>query len=140
MFLVGKTLPLIAQHLEGGDESWPRILRFDYVVQISQLRRDMQDIWVIFDKYAGRNQGRLGMRKLADALDLLGMPIYNSSASEDNDGMVVGSGSRLGLWDVEKRVFDSNESARLVLEELGLENLTEAEARMVLGRRVELVS
>lgn len=104
---------------------------------ISQLRRDIEGIWAIFDKYAGRNQGRFGMRKLSDALDLIGMPI-RSRPGEFNE--MPDTDSQLGLWDVEKRVFDSNENARQVLEELGLENLTESDARIVLGRRVELAS
>lgn len=46
----------------------------------------------------------------------------------------------LGLWEVEKRLFKDNESARLVLAELGIELLAEVEARMVLERRVEVGS
>lgn len=46
----------------------------------------------------------------------------------------------LSLWDVEKRIFRSNESGRAVLEQLGLDILTEAEARSVLERRLELGS
>ena len=44
----------------------------------------------------------------------------------------------LGLWEVEKRLFADNQSAREVLDALGIELLTEAEARAVLGKRVEL--
>jgi hypothetical protein len=47
-------------------------------------------------------------------------------------------GGDLGLWEVEKRLFADNSSARGVLEELGLEVLSENEGRAVLGRRVEL--
>ena len=46
----------------------------------------------------------------------------------------------LELWEVERRLFADNQSARDVLEELGMEALTEVEARAVLGRRVELGS
>lgn len=46
----------------------------------------------------------------------------------------------LSLWDVEKRIFRSNESARAVLEQLGIDILTEAEARSVLERRLELAN
>lgn len=45
-----------------------------------------------------------------------------------------------GLWEVERRVFQSNESAREVLAKMGLEMLSESEARMVLERRVEVGS
>lgn len=43
-----------------------------------------------------------------------------------------------GLWEVEKRLFADNQAAREVLDELGVEVLSETEARAVLGRRVEL--
>lgn len=46
----------------------------------------------------------------------------------------------LGLWEVEKRLFADNQSARDVLEELGLEVLDEKEARRLLRLRVELAS
>ncbi|CBX98007.1 similar to RINT-1 family protein [Plenodomus lingam JN3] len=44
----------------------------------------------------------------------------------------------LGLWEVERRLFADNQSARGVLEDLGLDLLTETEARALLRRRVEL--
>ncbi|KAJ4348208.1 uncharacterized protein N0V89_009580 [Didymosphaeria variabile] len=47
-------------------------------------------------------------------------------------------GGQLGLWEVEKRLFADNQSARVVLDDLGLEVLSESEGRAVLGRRVEL--
>lgn len=46
----------------------------------------------------------------------------------------------LSLWEVEKRVFRSNESARNVLMVMGFETLSEADARAVLERRVEVGS
>jgi hypothetical protein len=48
------------------------------------------------------------------------------------------AGRELGLWEVEKRLFADNQSARDVLEELGLEVLDEKEARRLLRLRVEL--
>lgn len=45
--------------------------------------------------------------------------------------------AELGLWEVEKRLFADNASARGVLGALGLEVLSEGEGRAVLGRRVE---
>ncbi|KAG9191784.1 hypothetical protein G6011_10518 [Alternaria panax] len=47
-------------------------------------------------------------------------------------------GGELGLWEVERRLFADNQSARDVLEDLGLELLSETEARALLRRRVEL--
>lgn len=46
----------------------------------------------------------------------------------------------LGLWEVEKRLFADNSSARDVLDQLGLELLSETEARALLRRRVELAA
>jgi hypothetical protein len=48
------------------------------------------------------------------------------------------AGYELGLWQVEERLFADNASARQVLDDLGMEVLTEAEARTMLGKRVEL--
>ncbi|KAH8727149.1 TIP-1 family-domain-containing protein [Phaeosphaeriaceae sp. PMI808] len=48
------------------------------------------------------------------------------------------AGPELGLWEVEKRLFADNQEARDVLDAMGLELLTETEARGVLRRRVEL--
>lgn len=48
------------------------------------------------------------------------------------------AGDTLGLWDVEDRLFRDNESARGVLAELGIETLSEADARSVLERRIEV--
>lgn len=97
---------------------------------IAQFTRDVEAIWETVDRWAGDSQGGLGMRKLRDALVLLGLP---DMAKVEGEGEVG-----LGLWEVEKRVFRSNEGAREVLQELGLEALTEAEARNALERRIEL--
>lgn len=53
-------------------------------------------------------------------------------------GAAAGAEELLGLWEVEKRLFADNQAARDVLDELGLELLSETEARSLLRRRVEL--
>ncbi|KZF24559.1 RINT-1 family protein [Xylona heveae TC161] len=55
-----------------------------------------------------------------------------SNAGADEEGEVP------YLEDVEKRVFQSNESAREALHLLGLEHLSESDARYLLERRLEL--
>ncbi|CAO2656064.1 Nn.00g048670.m01.CDS01 [Neocucurbitaria sp. VM-36] len=55
-----------------------------------------------------------------------------------NIGDTTAENVGLGLWEVERRLFADNQSARDVLEELGLEVLSETEARALLRRRVEL--
>ena len=61
-------------------------------------------------------------------------------AGETGAAAAAAAADGLGLWEVERRLFADNQSARDVLEELGMEALTEVEARAVLGRRVELGS
>ena len=108
---------------------------------VTQFRRDIEALWVVFDRYVGPGQGRLGMRKLSNALDLISMPIKASSEEMEDSGLVGSSRAKqLSIWEVEKRIFESNDSARDVLEELGLDNITESEARTVLEKRVELAS
>ena len=102
---------------------------------IAQYRRDVEAIWETMDRWLGEGQGRMGMRKLKEALDLLSLPVKSGKADKTDEE--VGS---LGLWEVEKRVFRSNESARDVLDELGLEVLEGSDARSVLERRIELGS
>ena len=59
-------------------------------------------------------------------------------ASGDGTGAVMSTESHED--EVERRVVMSNEDARDVLEEMGFEMLTEADARLVLEKRVELSS
>lgn len=57
---------------------------------------------------------------------------------KENNGDTTAREVDLGLWEVEKRLFADNASARDVLDELSLEVLSETEARALLRRRVEL--
>lgn len=77
------------------------------------------------------------LAKLNDGLLLLGLPVATPTSHDYADAQEE---PHLGLWDVEKRLFRDNESARGVLAELNIETLTEAEARAVLERRVEIGS
>lgn len=97
----------------------------------AQLTRDLEAIWNVMDKYLGQGQGAIGMRKLKEALILLTLPI-SGSESKDEDQETV------DMWEVEHKLFESNESGREVLEGLGLNVLSEADARNVLERRIEL--
>lgn len=66
-----------------------------------------------------------------------GVGPQKATPKRDMDGSAK-VGQDLGLWEVEKRLFADNQSARAVLEELGLEVLDEKEARRLLRLRVEL--
>jgi len=94
-----------------------------------QLSRDLAAIWGVFDKYLGRGQGATGMKKLKEGVGLLNLPMH--STEEANEAAI-------DLSEVEQKIFESNESAREVLQALGLEVISESEARHVLERRVEL--
>ena len=98
----------------------------------AQLARDVDAIWNVMDRYLGQGQGVTGMRKLKEALLLLTLPVAESISEENQASKSV------DLWEVESRLFSSNESGREVMDELGLEVLGESEARNVLARRVEL--
>ena len=104
---------------------------------VSQLQRDVSCIWAVIDRFVGADQGQFGMRRLSEGIELLGLPIKPEREGEDEDGLTRRTP---GIWEVEKRVFQSNESAREVLEELGMELLSESDARNVLERRIELGS
>lgn len=64
--------------------------------------------------------------------------VDDAGTSEDVEGGK--SGRSMGLFEVERLVFMDNESARHALELVGLESLSEGDARSLLERRVELGS
>ena len=103
----------------------------------TQFMRDISAIWEVFDRYLGAGQGEMGMRKLSEAVQLLAMPVKDDKEVAEPESGGDGE-NRLGAHEVEERIFRSNESAREVLEELGMEVLAESEARHVLERRIEL--
>ncbi|ODH12912.1 hypothetical protein ACO22_07791 [Paracoccidioides brasiliensis] len=99
----------------------------------SQLAVDVDNICNAVDLATGNGmESRKVMRKLEDGLLLLNLKIKPAQDHDDTP--------HLSLWDVEKRLFANNESARALLGELNIETLMEAEARAVLERRVEVRS
>lgn len=64
-------------------------------------------------------------------MQLLNLP--TADPADDTDG----AAPRLTLKEASDRAFTNNDEARTVLEELGLEVLTPANARYILQRRVE---
>ena len=116
---------------------WDHVLmRYTFSIGgIAQYRRDVEAIWETMDRWLGEKQGEIGMRRLKEALVLLSLPLQSRKAEEAEAEI-----SGLGLWEVEKRVFRSNESAQEVLDELDLKVLGANDARSVLERRIELGS
>ncbi|MCJ1285788.1 hypothetical protein MMC26_005129 [Xylographa opegraphella] len=117
---------------------WDRILMLHKFSAsgIAQFTRDLYAFWEVFDRYVAHGQGETGMRRLREAVELMSMPV--KAPEGPIDGGAEGTKESIGIWEVEKRVFRDNESAREVLEVLGFDVLTEAEARSVLERRIEL--
>lgn len=130
-----------------------------------QLKADIDALCAHIDRHAGAGQAERGMRRLFEAVALLSLPIRSeiprkqasTAGPVDDDGAawdeeeegndesadaenVSGQekGSAMGLFEVERLVFLDNESARRALELIGLESLSEGDARSVLERRVEL--
>lgn len=112
----------------------------------SQLRSDVDHICGVIDAAVGSHSGQgeaAGViRKLNEGLLLLGLNISGPTPEAGDDALaedeVDQEGKGLTLWEVEKKLFASNESARSVLSELGIEILAESEARAVLERRAEI--
>ncbi|KMP08045.1 RINT-1 family protein [Coccidioides immitis RMSCC 2394] len=112
----------------------------------TQLRIDFEHICTTLDAALGVPAGKIEAKKiaqkLAEGLLLLELNIKPKDsvpeAEETDKRNGDGTHPNLGLWEVEKGLFASNESAREVLKSLGIEVLTEAQARAILERRVEL--
>ncbi|TPX19788.1 hypothetical protein DIZ76_017580 [Coccidioides immitis] len=127
---------------------WDNILmRHSFsAARATQLRIDFEHICTTFDAALGVPAGKIEAKKiaqkLAEGLLLLELNIKPKDsvpeAEETDKRNGDGTHPNLGLWEVEKGLFASNESAREVLKSLGIEVLTEAQARAILERRVEL--
>ncbi|KMU85239.1 RINT-1 family protein [Coccidioides immitis H538.4] len=126
---------------------WDNILmRHSFsAARATQLRIDFEHICTTFDAALGVPAGKIEAKKiaqkLAEGLLLLELNIKPKDsvpeAEETDKRNGDGTHPNLGLWEVEKGLFASNESAREVLKSLGIEVLTEAQARAILERRVE---
>lgn len=88
----------------------------------TQFLRDVNGILGLLERYLPAGAGPLS--PLSDGLVLLNLPIRS------DDGIMV-------LAEASKRVFQDNAEAKAVLEELGIDGLTPANARNILQRRVE---
>ncbi|KAF7714919.1 Uncharacterized protein PECH_007837, partial [Penicillium ucsense] len=98
----------------------------------AQLSSDVHHLCTVIDNQLGdgAESSRI-IKKLTDAIRLLNMSAVADESTEGGDSL-------LNLWEAEKRLFIDNESARSVLAELEIESLTEAEARSILEKRVEI--
>ncbi|KAM0717026.1 hypothetical protein Q7P37_006878 [Cladosporium fusiforme] len=132
----------------------------------TQLKADLDALTATIDRYIGAGQASRGMRRLCDGVALLSLPVkseiprkqasaagpaddddegaaWDDAAGDSEDGSLAGGAAKakqMGLFEVERLVFLDNENARHALELVGLESLSEGDARSVLERRVELGS
>ncbi|OKL60645.1 hypothetical protein UA08_04056 [Talaromyces atroroseus] len=119
----------------------------------SQLASDIDHLCSVIENALGQNftsstiyQGEAMrvMRRLNESLVLLSLrikPQNTTTAAETHEEVETHeAGADLGLWEVERRLFANNESARDVLSELEIETLAVTDARAVLEKRVEVRS
>lgn len=129
----------------------------------AQLQKDLSAIEESVQK-STKLSGAIGasMKRIEEAVYLLALPADKAKAGIKNEGdgwgfddedddqpsaidalESSGNGEEIeewGLWDAEKRLFESNEAAREALADMGLYHLSESDARNILKRRVELNS
>lgn len=117
----------------------------------AQLARDLSEIKTQIEKQTQLRAATAGgFQQLENALYLLTLDSSTSNTGDDDwgfddDGTAATKATSttddiakdLGLWEVERLIFESNDSARKALGELSLFYLNESEARNVLKRRVE---
>lgn len=129
----------------------------------SQLRTDISAIKEIVERTAKlRGVGDQSMKRLDEAAALLSLRATEEDVGDDEDANGAdwgfeetaehsvsgketvlppgGAGQELSLWEVDKRLFTDNPTARKVLAELGIYHLDVTEARNVLKRRVEITA
>lgn len=131
---IGRQLTLAIQNF-----IWDKVIIREVfsTVGAAQLRKDVETIITIGDRYLGTGQTQRGLGRLQEALLLLELP-DERTGQRDDDLDDLGDGVRVGLWEVERGIFENNESARQTLEELGVFELNASDARDVLRRRTEL--
>ncbi|KAJ5188606.1 hypothetical protein N7491_004926 [Penicillium cf. griseofulvum] len=103
----------------------------------AQLASDVDHLCHVVDSALGASsQAGISLRTIKKLSE--GLRILCLSTAEQEEDVSGKEDAALRLWDVEKRLFRDNESARAVLAELEIDSLSEAEARSVLERRVEI--
>ena len=111
----------------------------------SQLASDVYHICGVVDsaisvQAPAQGEARRTIKKLNEGLTLLSLKIKPQNGPDESQDVQHDEPKELGLWEVERKLFANNESAREVLNELDIDTLTEAEARAVLEKRVEIRS
>jgi hypothetical protein len=111
----------------------------------AQLSADIRAVHRVLATYVDASVPELTLRHVSEGARLVGLPVRGSKAGvrdeEEDDDDVEDGERQLGLWEVEKKLFEAGgDVAKACLEELGFERLAVHEARKVLARRIELSS
>lgn len=108
----------------------------------AQLAADIAAVKTVLNRYVGKSVAESGFARLDEAVMILQIPVRGSRNEPRDDENKEGGERKLGLWEVERRLFQSGgEEARgFLISEMGVERISVAEARKVLARRVELGS
>lgn len=106
----------------------------------AQLAADLAAVKVVLNKHVGGSVAETGFARLDEVVMMLQIPVRGSRGARQEDEEE--GEKKLGLWEVEKKLFQSGgEEARgYLVEEMGVERLSVADARKVLARKVELGS
>jgi RAD50-interacting protein 1 len=97
----------------------------------AQFVRDMESVTSLIDRYI-RN-GSSALASMSDALRLLSLPLQvPKETEEDQDGIAA-----VSLKEASDMVYKDNIEAKRLLDMLGIDSLTPANARQILQRRVE---
>lgn len=94
----------------------------------AQFARDVAAVFALVDRFIPH--GSAAMHTLSEGLRLLNLPTEPERPKD-------GDSASMALKEASDRVFTDNDEARKVLEELQLQALTPANARLILQRRVE---
>ena len=108
-----------------------------------QLGADLAAVKVVLQKHVGGGVAESGFARLDEAIGLLRIPARGSrNAQEEEEHEKDADEMKWGLWEVEKRLFQSGgeEAKAFLVDELSIERLSVADARKVLARKVELGS
>ena len=94
----------------------------------AQFARDVAAVFALVDRFIPH--GSAAMNALSEGVRLLNLPAEVKASEE-------GEQAGLTLKEASDRVFTDNDEARAVLEELQLQALTPANARLILQKRIE---
>jgi RAD50-interacting protein 1 len=105
----------------------------------AQLMRDVQALCSLIDTRI--SDGSAALQTLADGVALLNLPVEIDEDEDEDMGENDDADARRGRMTLKQaadRVYRGNAEAKAVLEELGAETLSPANARAILRMRVEV--